>query len=169
MDDNQSRAKRAPRELWLYRNYTDNKYGPWAQERQILEVIALGAPLPGILNKLCSMIDAQIGNVVSVVSLADETESHFGPRSQTAMRVGLTEFSSTDIFSRSKTLLGTLEIYTCDSRQPTPDENRLIQRVVRLAAVALQRHKDAEELERSSRDPRSAVDGDEAEKPPFIN
>ncbi len=169
MDDHDPRTKRAPKELWLYRNCIDNKYGPSAQERQILEMIVLGAPLPETLNRLCSIIDVEIGDVVSVVSLADEEGIHFCAKAQSAVQVGLTLFSSTDIVSRSRTLLGTLEIYGCDPRLPTAVETQVIQRVARLAAVALQRHKDAEELERFSRNSASAADDDEIERSPFIN
>jgi hypothetical protein len=169
MDDHDARVKRAPKELWLSRNCADNKYEPLAQERQILEMIALDAPLPSTLNRLCSIVDVEIGDVVSVISLAEEESSRSFAKARSAMKVGLTLFSSTDVFSRSKTLLGTLEIYGCDSRLPTAHENELIKRVARLAAIALQRHKDAQELERSGRNPGSAPDIDEAETPRYIN
>jgi hypothetical protein len=169
MDDHDPRPKRAPKELWLSRNCTDNKYGSLAQERQILEMIVLGAPLAATLNRLCSVIDIEIGDVVSVVSLADEEGVHFCAKAQTAMQVGLTLFSSTDILSRSRTLLGTLEIYGCDPRLPTALETQVIQRVARLTAIALQRYKDAEELERASRNSPNSLDNDEPEPPPFIN
>ncbi len=161
--------KERPKSCGCHRNCTDNKYGPLAQERQILEMIVLGAPLAETLNRLCSIIDVEIGDVVSVVSLADEEGIHFCAKAQTAMQVGLTLFSSTDILSRSGTLLGTLEIYGCDPRLPTVLETRVIQRVARLAAIALQRHKDAEELERASRNSSNSPDNDEPERPPFIN
>lgn len=169
MNNHDPRVKRAPKELWLYRNCTDSRYRPLAQERQILEMIVLGAPLPIILNKLCTVIDLEIGNSVSVVSLSDERESHFGPKAQMAMQVGLELFSSTEIFSRTKTVMGILEIYVCDSRLPTPQENQLIERVARLVVIGLQRDKDAEELERSSRNSLREMDADATEKPPLIN
>ena len=169
MADHDPRAKRAPKELWLYRNYIDQKYGPLAQERQILEMIVLGAPLPETLNRLCSIIDVEIGDVVSVVSLADEEGIHFCPKAQSAMQVGLTLFSSTDILSRSKNLLGTLEIYGCDPRLPTLHESQVIQKVARLVAIAVQRHEDAQEIERGSRDSASVRDNFETGKPPYIN
>jgi hypothetical protein len=169
MDDHDPRTKRAPKELWLYRNFINNKYGPLAQERQILEMIVLGAPLPETLNRLCSIIDMEIGDVVSAVSLADEEGIHFCANAQSAMQVGLTLFSSTDILSRSRTLLGMLEIYGCDPRLPTAVEIQVIQRVARLVAIALQRYKDAHELERFSENSANAGDNDDIEKPPFIN
>jgi hypothetical protein len=169
MDNRDSRAKRAPKELWLYRNFAESRNGHLAQERQILEMIMRGAPLSGTLNKLCSLIDLEIGNSVSVVSVVDDGARHVSANAQSARQIGLILFSSTDIFSRSKTLLGILEIYGCDPRLLTANESQLIQRVARLAAIALQRHKDAQELERSSRNSEIALDSGVNEEPPFIN
>ena len=167
MDNRDSRAKRTPKALWRYENCTDNSYGPLAQERQILEMIVLGAPLSGTLNELCSMIDLEIDNAVSVVSIVGDAGGHVSANAKMATQVGLILLSSTDIFSRSKTILGTLEIYGCDPRLLSASENQLIQRVARLAAIALQRNKDAQELKRSSGN--SEIAQGTHEKPPFIN
>ena len=64
----QSRIKRPQLAFPLHRQPTDNRRCQVVGERQILELISLGAPLPGILNKLCMMIDVRIGNVVSIIS-----------------------------------------------------------------------------------------------------
>jgi hypothetical protein len=168
MADHGSRTKGAPREFWPYQQCDDKRRSPLAGERHILELISLGAPLPGILNKLCTAIDIQIGNMVSLFLLPDGEDNHICSVTQSALQVGLHLFSSTDILSRDKTLLGTLEIYGCDLRRPTSHEYKLIQRVVHLAALALQRHEDEEDFERSSRRSRSRLDG-AIEKPRFIN
>jgi hypothetical protein len=131
-------------------------------------MISQGAPLPGILNKLCTVIDVQVGNVVSLFLLPDGEPNHHCSVSQSAVKLGLHVFSSTDILSRDKTHLGTLEIYGCDPRRPTADEYRLIERVVHLAAIALQRHEREQDFERSSRRSRSGM-GSALERPPFIN
>lgn len=169
MADHESQRKWAPKRFPLHRHSTDNRYSPWAEIRHILELIFLEAPLPGTLNKLCAMIDVQIGNVVSLVSLPDEEESHLCLIVQIAMQCGLHVFSSTSILSRDKSLLGTFQIYCCDQRRPTAHEFQLIKRVIHLAAVALQRHKDAEDFDRSSRHLRSAIGRSAPERPPFIN
>lgn len=168
MADHGSRTKGAPREFWPYQHRNDNRRSPLAGERHILELISLGAPLPGILNKLCTAIDVQIGNVVALFLLPDGDENHLCSVTESAIQVGLHLFSSTDILSCDKTLLGTLEVYGCDPRRPTSHEYKLIQRVVHLAALALQRHEDEEDFERSSRRSRSRLDG-AIEKPRFIN
>ena len=169
MDSHDPRANRTPTVLWVCQNGTGNRSGLSAQERQILKMIALGAPVRVILNKLCTMINLEIGDVVSVVWLPAERGSHLGPKRPTAIQMGLDVFSSTDIFAHKKTLLGILEIYTCDSRLPVPHENQLIERVARLVGIALQCHNGAEELESSSRNSRSEMAAAVIQKPPLIN
>ncbi len=138
MRDHQSRTKRAPRESWPYRHFSDSGHSQLAGESHILELISLGAPLPGILEKLCAAMDYQIGNVVSLVSVSDREENDLYSITQSAMQFGLNVFSSTRILSRDRALLGTLQIYCCDQRRPTPHEYDLIERAVHLALVALQ-------------------------------
>ena len=38
-------------------------------EEQLLQAISARAPLPELLDKICSALDCQIGNVVSMISL----------------------------------------------------------------------------------------------------
>jgi hypothetical protein len=168
MADHHSRLKWPPLQFWLGRNCNDNVRSPLGGERHIVELISLGAPLPGILNKLCTLIDVQIGNVVSLILLEGAEENHAYPMVQSALQVGLNIFSSTGIFSRDKTLLGALEIYGCDSRHFTPDENQLIERVAHLASIALQRHLNQQDFDRPSRRSRSGTP-DSFDKPPLIN
>ena len=168
MADHESRTKQAPEESRVSRHCNDNRGSPLEGERHILELISQGAPLPGILNKLCAVIDVQIGNVVSLFLLPDGERNHPCSVTQSAVKLGLHVFSSTDLLSRDKTLLGTLEIYGCDPRWPTADEHRLIERVACLAALALQRHGDEENFERPSRRSRDEM-GSAPERPPFIN
>jgi hypothetical protein len=137
--NDQSRTKRAAAEFRPPRQCNDTRRCQSLGERQILELIFLGAPLPGILKKLCMMIDLCIGNVVSIISLLDEDQNHFCAITQSALQVGLEVFSLSAILSREKALVGTLEIYGCDLRRPTSKENHLIHRAVDLAAIALQR------------------------------
>jgi hypothetical protein len=168
MADHSSRTKRSSDGFSLFLHSSDNRRSSFAEERHILELISLGAPLPGILNQLCTAIDVQIGNVVSLVLLPD-VEYFLGSAAQTALQVGLNVFSSTPILSRDKTLLGKFEIYGCDPRLPTPREAHLIDRVTHLAAIALQRHADEDEdFVRPSRRSKTGVDG-ASERPPFIN
>jgi hypothetical protein len=168
MADHSSRAKGTLREFWPYQQCGDKRRRPLAGERHILELISLGAPLPGILNRLCAAIDVRIGNVVSLFLLPDGDADDSCSANQSALQVGLQIFSSTDIFANDETFLGTLEIYGCDPRRPTAREVLLIERVVRLATIALRRREYGEGFDGSSRRSKSSMD-DESERPPFIN
>ena len=88
MDDHQSRTTRVPRELWPYQHCDDSRR-QLVGEGHILELISLGAHLPVILNRLCTAIDVQIGNVVSLVVLPNGDENQLGPLTRSAMQVGL--------------------------------------------------------------------------------
>jgi len=167
-DHHESRTRRAQPEFWRDQHCNDSRRSQLAGERHILELISLGAPLSGILNKLCTAIDCQIGNVVSLVLLPDGDENRLCSVSRSATQVGLHLFSSRDILSRDRVFLGTLEMYGCDPRRPTPQEYKLIQRVVHLAAIAIQRHEQEQDFERSSKHSSSGM-GSALERPPFIN
>lgn len=164
----QSRSKRPVPNLHVNRQCTDHRRCQLVGERQIIELISLGAPLPGILNKLCMMIDVRIGNVVSVVSLPETDENHNCSITRSALQVGLEVFSSSAILAPDRTLLGTLEIYGCDPRRPTPHEYHLINHVVYLASLALQRFKPDDDFERTAVKLRGKLNGS-LEKLPFVN
>src|SRR5690348_17582183 len=44
-------------------------------EKQLLQSISAHAPLPEILNQICSALNCQIGNVVSLISLTGDDAS----------------------------------------------------------------------------------------------
>jgi hypothetical protein len=164
----QSRTKRAAAEFRPPRQCSDTQRCQSLGERQIRELIFLGAPLPGILKKLCMMIDLRIGNVVSIISLLDEDQNHFCSITQSALHVGLNVFSLSAILSPEQGLLGTLEIYGCDPRRPTSQEDQLIKRAVDLAAIALQRDEEQGHFAERAIKPRGRLGGP-FENPPFIN
>jgi hypothetical protein len=173
----QSRTKRIPPDFPLHRQASDSRRCQVVGERQILELISLGAPLPGILNKLCMMIDVRIGNVVSIVSLPDSDENHFCTMTRSALQVGLEMFSASAILSPDNSFLGMLEIFGCDPRRPTILEYHLIDRVTYLAALALQRPKppklddpddSSDAKDRLAAKPKAKPYGP-LEKPPYIN
>jgi hypothetical protein len=169
MSDHGPNAKRAPRGSSLHRRHSENKCRQSAGERRILELIYQGAPLRGVLNEVCTAMDFQIGHVVSLILLTETEGDHHHSIAQCAMRFGQNVHSSTPILSRDKCLLGTLQIYCCDPRRPTPHENQMIERVIRLAAVALQHHEDTGRFARSSRHLRGEIGGSTPGRPPLIN
>jgi len=44
-------------------------------EEQLLQSISIRGPLPKVLNRICSALDCQIGNVVSLISLPTDDAS----------------------------------------------------------------------------------------------
>ena len=162
--DDQSRTKRPPGEFRLRRESTDHRRCQLVGERQILVLISIGAPLPGILNKLCMILDIRIGNVVSIVSLPDADENHFCAMTRSASQVGLEVFVIQRDFLRrqefSQVHPGNCRCY---SRWPTPLERHLIERVTRLAARALERHEGPADRSQPVTPPDVPL-----EKPPFI-
>jgi hypothetical protein len=163
-----SRTKRRPAALRFHRPSTDRRRCQLVGERQILDLISRGAPLRGILNRLCMMIDVRIGNVISIVSLPEADENHSCSMTRSALQVGLEVFSSSAILASDATFLATLEIFSCDLRRPTPLEYHLINRVVYLASLALQPSAPDADFARRFLKPHAKFAAP-LEKPPFIN
>ena len=119
-------------------------------EGHVLELISTGAALPEVLDKICTALDVQMGNVVSVVLFLDDDEHFTHTIAQYAAECGLTVFSCTAILSPSDELLGTLETYSYLRRSPTENETTLIERATRLAALAIQLYDHAPDSESPS-------------------
>jgi hypothetical protein len=68
------RSKWVSRRLRSQRRGTNNKNAYLLGEKNILDMISVGAPLAAVLNNLCTAIDLQIGNIVSVMLLPNDTE-----------------------------------------------------------------------------------------------
>jgi hypothetical protein len=97
-------------------------------EEQLLQSISSQVPLPRVLNEICSALDFQIGNVVSLVTLPDDDPS------------GL---AAEGVTTENDELLGFLEMYSSVQRDPTAEEVQLIERAKCLAAIAIKRHNEA--------------------------
>jgi hypothetical protein len=162
MARNESCSKRAPTQSSLHWQCSGKKEPLLRGEEGILELISTDAPLSRVLNQLCAAIDLQIGNVVSVILPADDQELH--TLAQSAVQFGLHAFWSASIPSRDEDVLGSLEMYCCVSRSPTPVELHLIERVTHLAALAIQRHNDEEDFESLSRNWTNALRRDSDEQ-----
>jgi hypothetical protein len=109
-------------------------------------LISTGAPLAEILNNLCTAIDLQIGNIVSVMLLPDDTERDFKTIASGALQFGLHLYWSADIPLRDEDVLGSFEMYCCVPRTPTAFELKLIHRATHLAALAIQRYYGDDDL-----------------------
>ena len=109
-------------------------------ESLLLELIPTDIPLAEMLNKICSALDVQVGNVISVVLSWEENQHSLDELAEQAARFGLYLFSCCAMLSKNQQLLGTLETYSCLLKNPSVDEARVIQRASQLAALAIQRH-----------------------------
>jgi hypothetical protein len=96
-------------------------------------------PLPELLNRICSALDCEIGNVVSLVSLLDEDEAEFEAMAKNAKRLGLHRFCSMGVIAKNRELLGILEMYSCKPCSPAPQDLYVIERAACLAAMAIER------------------------------
>jgi len=136
----------------MYRQESDNAQTLLAGEGQLLEMISAGAPLPEVLDRVCTVLDLQVGNVVSLVLLPDDGEHTHHTIAQSAAKFGLTSFSCTPILSPTEEFFGTLELYCCFSRKPSICESELIERATHLAALAIQQYHHDVDAERCSLD-----------------
>src|SRR5580658_5028299 len=91
-------------------------------EEQILRSIAARAPTPRILNEICTALDCQIGNIVSLISLPEDDVANATEVAQNAALFGLHVFYSAGIFGNCGEELGSLEIYCCTLRNPSHHE-----------------------------------------------
>ena len=112
-------------------------------EEHVLQSISSRAPLSKVLNEICSVLDRQIGNVVSLISLPEEDAGDLEAIARNAALFGLYTFCSEGVFGESDELLGFLEMYSNMARNPNASEFQLIERAMCLAAVAINRHNEA--------------------------
>ena len=125
------------------RNLDDENLYLLRGEEQLLQSISVRAPLPRILNEICSALDCEIANVVSFISLSEDIESELAEVAMNAALFGLHVFCSKDVATEDGETLGSLEMY-CGARQaPSERELQLIERAKCLAAIAIKRYNEA--------------------------
>jgi hypothetical protein len=115
----------------------------WKAEERLLQLISNRTPLPKVLNEICSALDCQIGNVVSLISLPGDDASELAAIAMNATLFGLHTFCSEEIVAENGELLGFLEMYSGIPRSPSSDEAPFIERTKCLAAIAIKRHTEA--------------------------
>ena len=142
MDESEFRAL-AKWQISIPPRYSENRIQYLLKrEEQILQSISARAPISKILNDICNALDCEIGNVTSVISMPDENASSAVEGSRNAALFGLYSFFSVVIWAETGELLGSLEMYGCVSRNPSPREFQLIERAVCLTAAAFKRHQE---------------------------
>jgi hypothetical protein len=112
-------------------------------EEQLPQSISARASLPEILNGICSALDRQIGNAISLISLPGDDASELAAIAMNAALFGLHTLCSECIVAENDELLGSLEMYCTDPRSPSASELQLIERAKCLAAIAIRLDKEA--------------------------
>ena len=143
MNEYHSRSRDRSHRLRLRRSSDDKApYLPRVEE-QLLQSISARAPLSEVLGRICTAIDSQIGNMVSLISLPGDDVTDHAEIARIAALFGLHAFCSSGVVAENDELLGTLEMYSCVPRSPSAREFRLIERATCLAAMAIKRHNEA--------------------------
>jgi hypothetical protein len=112
-------------------------------EEQLLQSISTHASLPKVLNEICSALDLQIGNVVSLIPLPGDDPSELATIAGNAALFGLYTFCSEGIVDENEVPVAFLEMYCSVGRSPNAGERQVIERAKGLVAIAIQRHHDA--------------------------
>jgi len=89
-------------------------------EEQLLQSISARAPLPEVLNGICSALDRQIGNVVSLISLPGDDASELAAIAMNAALFGLHTFCSAGLVAENDEVLGSLECTAAFHEAPLP-------------------------------------------------
>lgn len=108
-------------------------------EERILRSIAGRVPVAQILNEICTALDCQIGNMVSLISLSEDEVANTEEISRNAALFGLHLFFSAGVLGECGKELGSLEMYCCTMRNPSCCELQVIDRAVCLAAITIER------------------------------
>jgi hypothetical protein len=132
-----SRYKSQKREA--HRNFGDKIQYLLRGEEQLLQSISAPTPLRGVLDRICSALDLQIGGVYSLISLPGDDPTDLAAIARVAEHFGLHSFCSASVFAENYELLGSLGMYCCVPRRPSPSESQLIERAACLAAIAISR------------------------------
>ena len=112
-------------------------------EEQILQSIFARAPISRTLNDICDALDCEIANMVSLISVPDDNATSGAAVLRSAVLFGLYRFFAVVIVAENTgEELGSLEMYCCVSRTPSPREVQLIERAVCLAAIAIKRYRE---------------------------
>jgi hypothetical protein len=125
--------------LKMQRNSDDKSQFLLSAEEQLLQSISARAPLAEVLNRICGVLDRDIGNVVSLISFPEDDATDLAVIPANAKHFGLYSFCSAAVLAENDELLGSLDMYCCVSRSPSFEEFQLIHRAACLAAIAIKR------------------------------
>ncbi len=137
-----SRSRDTSQILRLRRSSDRIRYSLPADE-QLLQSSPACTPLLEVLDRICSAINSQIGNMVSLISLPGDDVTDHAAIARIAALFGLHAFCSAGVVAENGELLGSLEMYSCVQRRPSAREFQLIKRATCLAAIAIRHHNAA--------------------------
>ena len=143
MDNYDSRSRDTSQILRMRRSSGDRIQYLQRAEEQLLQSIPARTPLLEVLDRICSAINSQIGNMVSLISLPGDDVTDHAAIAQIAAFFGLHAFCSSGVVAENDELLGSLEMYSCVPRSPSSREFQLIKRATGLAAIAIRHHNAA--------------------------
>jgi hypothetical protein len=116
MNEYDSGSREGSQKCKLDRNLDGKIQYLLSAEERLLQSISAGAPLPELLYKICSALDRDIGNMVSLISLRDDDTTDVAAVAGNARQVGLYPFCSAGVFAENDEVLGSLEMYSCRTR-----------------------------------------------------
>src|SRR3982074_2563961 len=143
MNEYHSRSRGRSQILRLRRSSDDKIQYLLRAEEQLLHSIPARSPLLEVLDRICSAINSQIGNMVSLISLPSDDVTDHAAIARIAALFGLHAFCSSGVVAENDELLGSLEMHSCVQRRPTLREFQLIERATSLAAIAIKRRTTA--------------------------
>ena len=143
MNEYHSRSRGRSQILRLRRSSDDKIQYLMKAEEQLLQSIPARTPLLEILDRICSAINSQIGNMVSLISLPGDDVTDHAAITRIAALFGLHAFCSSGVVAENDELLGSLEMYSCVQRRPSAREFQLIKHATCLAAIAIRHHNAA--------------------------
>ena len=143
MNEYHSRSRGRSQILRLRRSSDDKIQYLMRAEEQLLQSIPARTPLLEVLDRICSAINSQIGNMVSLISLPGDDVTDHAAIARIAALFGLHAFCSAGVVAENGELLGSLEMYSFVQRRPSAREFQLIKRATCLAAIAIRHHNAA--------------------------
>ena len=122
MDKYGSRSRGRSQILRLRRSSDDKIQYLIRAEERLLQSISARTPLLEVLDRICSAINSQIGNMVSLISLPGHDVTDHAAIARIAALFGLHAFCSSGVVAENDELLGSLEMYSCVQRRPSARE-----------------------------------------------
>ncbi len=143
-----------PQECRTHSNSSERVQFLLTSEEEIIRSISVCAPLPELLDRICSALDLHIGNVISLIFPVGHDASELATLTANASLFGLHTFCCKSIVAGNDEALGSLHMYSCPPRSPCASEIQWIERARCLAAIAITL--DNEAGDQGYRDPRGS-------------